>query len=294
MTTMSADGRVIVGVDGSSGSLAAAQFGVDLAARRQVPVLVLNAYQPPRPDLPVTPRIAEAYRMGGLDVVHRVLAHVRVPARLAVQTDAVPGPLAEVLLNRSAAAGLVAIGTHHLVLDERGLPGGTGSAIGKSIGCPLAVVPTRLPIVETARAPVVVALDGETAATAVLRFAFDEAAARGVRLLVLHADTDRIPGSERRGATLDLEEIVAGWKADYPDLVVTVLVLPGETDVVLTEASDHAQLLVVGGPHRRRFGGWTRSVAHAVLNRSRCPLVMVPQPRAAQPSGRLSAAAVAG
>lgn len=293
MTTTSADGRVIVGVDGSSGSLAAAQFSVDMAARRGVPVMVLNAYEVPGPHLPVSPRLAEAYRMGGLDVVHRVLTHVRVPARLAVETDAAPGLPAEVLLNRSGGAGLVAIGTHHLELSAHEMPGGVGSALGKAIACPLAVVPTRLPTADLTLRPVVVALDGETAATAVLRFAFEEAADRGARLMVVHADPDRTHRPDRRAAALDLEEIIAGWKADFPDVIVRVLVLPGAIDAVLTGASDHAQLLVVGGPHRHRFGRWTRSVAHAVLNRSRCPLVMVPRRRATSPYDQRAAGATA-
>lgn len=288
MRTPAERSRVLVGVDGSPASLAAAQFGVDTAARRRAPVTVLNAYQLPGGDRPVPPSVAQDCRLGAQDLVNRVLSQVRVPARMQVKAAVLPGPPVEVLLDRSVDAGLVVIGTHHFDLREHGLlPGGVGSTIGRAVCCPLAVTPTAPPNIDITRRPVVVALDGETAAKAVLGFAFEEAADRGARLLVVHAEQDRARRPDREITAVAIEEIIAGWTADHPDVPVDVLVLPGDPEVVLKEASGRAQLLVVGGPRRHLIGGWPRSVARAILNRSQCPFVMVPQSRATKPTRRL-------
>ena len=73
-----------------------------------------------------------------------------------------------------------------------------------------------------------------------------------------------------------LAEILAGWKADRPDVTVHTVILPGEPVEVIVDASTKAGLMVVGRPHQPRLGSWTRSVARAVLRAAHCPLAIVP------------------
>ena len=83
---------------------------------------------------------------------------------------------------------------------------------------------------------------------------------------------------------LNLAEILAGWKADYPDIEVDTQMLAGAPRDTVASASADAQLLVVGGPYRgREWTRWIRSVARAVIDRATCPVAVIPQlhPRSA-------------
>jgi nucleotide-binding universal stress UspA family protein len=90
--------------------------------------------------------------------------------------------------------------------------------------------------------------------------------------------------SGEQDTRLNLAEILAGWKADYPDIDVDTLLLAGPPRDTVPSVSADAQLLVVGGPYRgREWTRWIRSVARAVLDRATCPVAVIPQqhPRSA-------------
>ena len=58
-----------------------------------------------------------------------------------------------------------------------------------------------------------------------------------------------------------MAEILASWKADYPDVAVESLLLAGPPRDTVVLASADAQLLVVGVPYRgREWTRWIRSV----------------------------------
>jgi nucleotide-binding universal stress UspA family protein len=129
----------------------------------------------------------------------------------------------------------------------------------------------------TSRRPAVVAVDGTTAAASALRVGFDEAAIWRLPLTVLHARPDDDTATDAEERRVNIEEILAGWKADQPDVAVHSEVVPGDPADLIAEYSENAALVVVGRPHRRRLGSWARSVANAVLGHCECPLVVVPE-----------------
>jgi nucleotide-binding universal stress UspA family protein len=76
----------------------------------------------------------------------------------------------------------------------------------------------------------------------------------------------------------NLAEILAGWRADNPDINVETFLLAGPPCDTMASVSADAQLLVVGVPYRgRESTRWIRSVARAVLDRATCPVAVVPQ-----------------
>jgi nucleotide-binding universal stress UspA family protein len=122
---------------------------------------------------------------------------------------------------------------------------------------------------------VVVALDGETAATSTLDFAFAEAELRRCSVVALHAFSVREALSDQ-GRRTSLAEVLGGHEQSHPDVPVRTLFIPAEPEDAIIDSSLSAALVVVGRPHRRRLGSWSRSVAKAVLDRTHCPLVVVP------------------
>jgi nucleotide-binding universal stress UspA family protein len=129
-----------------------------------------------------------------------------------------------------------------------------------------------------------VAVDGLHPSSSTLGFAFTEASLRQVPVLVVHSAPLAELSSSEQDTRLNLAEILAGWKADNPDIDVDTLLLAGAPRDTVDTVSADVQLLVVGSPYRgREWARWIRSVARAVLDRATCPVAVIPQqhPRSA-------------
>jgi len=130
------------------------------------------------------------------------------------------------------------------------------------------------------RRPIAVAIDGLHPSSSTLGFAFTEASLRQVPVVVVHSAPLSELAMGEQNTRLNLAEILAGWKADYPDIEVETFLLAGPPRDTVALTSADAQLLVVGVPYRgREFTRWIRSVARAVLDRATCPVAVIPQER---------------
>lgn len=137
-------------------------------------------------------------------------------------------------------------------------------------------------------APVIVGFDGSAAAEAAVRYAAGQAARRGTELRIVHAfnwfvlpvavypppaDFDRGP----RDALLDLLDGTANdVRATQPQLTVSTRLVDGSPSAVLIDASQEAQLLVVG---HRGTGGFAEllagSTATQLAGHANCPVTVV-------------------
>jgi nucleotide-binding universal stress UspA family protein len=120
---------------------------------------------------------------------------------------------------------------------------------------------------------IVVGLDGSPAAWRAMNWAADESARTGRSVLLVHAAVDnRVSGAE----------LLAEGRARLTDgaLDVDTRIMLRETDPVslLLGASEGADLVVLGRTPRRMNGSRLGSVAHKVLTRAACPVVIVDQP----------------
>jgi nucleotide-binding universal stress UspA family protein len=274
VTAISARGMVAVGVDGSPEAVGAARWAVDAAQLRHLDVLVVCAYQ-----IPTTPGLTAesivASRNAADTVVSDVVSQLNVPPSMKV------GALVELaspvmLLGRvSETAALLVIGGHHFNLADQLLTGPVASPVAAQADCPVVVVPGTWRWTAADMRPVVVALDGQTPAKVALDFAFAEAELRRCGVIALHAFALREASSDQRQRAA-IAEVLAGHEQDHPDIAVRAQFIPGEPEDAIIDESFLAAMIVVGRPHHHRFGSWTRSVAKAVLDHTRCPLVVVP------------------
>lgn len=130
-----APGAVVVGVDGSDGSRAALEYGLDEAARRGVPLRALMAYAGPDvwttadgvlPDARV---LHDAAAQEVRAIVDEIVAARRArsaPEPPAVEAEIAMGPASTVLIHHSQGAAV-------LVVGHRGR-GGLASRIIGSVG----------------------------------------------------------------------------------------------------------------------------------------------------------------
>ena len=136
---------------------------------------------------------------------------------------------------------------------------------------------------------IVVGIDDSRGARAALGWALDEAQRHGAHVDVLHAfevevawidaaDTPRWSKLQREAAEAALSTVVEGAAAPAT-VEVNANVVEGNPVTVLTEASEHADLLVVGSRGRGGLRGLLLgSVSQRCVERAHCPVVVVPAP----------------
>lgn len=272
-------GVIAVGVDGSPESLAAARFAVEEAVARGLQVQLLHAYQVPRMGrTTIDAEMAERCRERGEHLLQQVKAQLEVPRRLHLETILREITPAVLIGDAAAMADMVVLGRHHRDSGTRLTLGDLASQLMDTAPCPVVTVPAGQPEQGSTTRPVVVALDGDPPAGAVLDFAIEAAVLRQTHLVALRAaalDTWPVDVEAGRATVSDL---VRRRSDALPATRVLILVMPGDPDEVIVEASRHAGVLILGSPPDGRLGAWASSVAHAVLSSANCPLVIVPRP----------------
>jgi nucleotide-binding universal stress UspA family protein len=275
---------IIVGVDDSAEAEAAAHWAVREAELRRDDVLLVHAYE-----VPILPSRGKAAaiargRQEREALLSRVAGSLTVPPTMHLaQLIEIDSP--ESLLPRlSERAELTVLGHDHAALSGHMPFGHTTSTVASMSRHPVVAVPRGWSVQADDRRPVAVAVDGQHSSSSTLSYAFTAAGLGQVPVLVVHSAPLAELSSGEQDTRLNLAEILAGWKADYPDIDVDTLLLAGPPRDTVPSVSADAQLLVVGGPYRgREWTRWIRSVARAVLDRATCPVAVIPQqhPRSA-------------
>ena len=269
---------IIVGVDDSAEAAAAARWAVREAELRKEDLLLVHAYE--APNMPPRGRAAAIARgrQEGLALLDKVASTLTMPPTMHLdRLVEIESP--ESLLPRlSGKADLTVLGQDHPALSGHMPLGHTASTVASMARRPVVAVPRSWTARADERRLIAVAIDGQHPSSSTLGFAFSEASLRQVPVLVVHsAPLDEL-GSGEQDTRLNLAEILAGWKADYPNIEIDTLLLAGSPRDTVASASADAQLLVVGGPYRgREWTRWIRSVARAVLDRATCPVAVIPQ-----------------
>ena len=275
---------IIVAVDDSAEAAAAAKWAVREAELRGDYVLLVHAYEVPL--LPSSGKAAAVAqgRQARQALLNKVAGTLAVPPRMRLdQLIEIDSP--ESLLPRlSESAELTVLGQDHRAMSGRMPLGHTARTVASASRHPVVAVPRGWTTPAGDRRPIAVAIDGLHSSSSTLGFAFTEATLRQAPVLVVHSAPLSELAMGEQDARLNLAEILAGWKADYPDIDVEAFLLAGPARDTVASVSADAQLLVVGVPYRgREFTRWIRSVARAVLDRATCPIAVIPQqhPRSA-------------
>ncbi|MFJ8855384.1 universal stress protein [Streptomyces sp. NPDC102437] len=299
---------VVVGVDGSEGSLRALDWAAAEAARTRLPLRLVHAslwehyegLRPPAdPQVPGEQLLAEHLVASARDRVRDLSPEVSVVA------DVQPEDPVATLVRESHEASLVVLGSRGRGRIAGMLLGSVGLALAGRSHCPVVVIPARQPGTPATPGSVVVGISDATGPSAAAVFALAQAASRHGELTAVRAwrrpahallSHPPLPGSSssayRHQAEEHLEDVLkaletleARKKQDSQEahadgsgaVVIHRSVAQGPAHQVLIEAAETAELLVVGA---RRAGGWhglqLGPVNHAVLHYSPCPVAIVP------------------
>jgi nucleotide-binding universal stress UspA family protein len=286
--------QIVVGVDGSASALQAARWAGDEAARRHLPVRVVHAVSPPALSYGAGVRPPDGFSEVLQTQGRRWLADADAAIRAGhpgteVHAELMPGSPVAGLLEASADARLV-------VLGSRGLGGFSGMLTGSTVVA--MVARGRCPVVVVRgggreNGPVVVGVDGSPANEPAIAVAFDEASSRGTDLVAVHSwlslsagtahtfgrqlldDFDSVEANEREL----LAERLAGWQEKYPDVAVRRVVARDHPVRCLLDHSADARLLVIASRGHGGFSGMlTGSTSQALIHHATCPLLVVQSP----------------
>ena len=283
---------VLVGVDGSAGSLAAVEFGAWEAKRRRVALQLVTGYIGETPYLTYGMATVGSLTHSLRDEARATVTEVEFQTRskhpgLSVRATVVAGGGASGLVELSRDASLVVVGS-------RG-HGGFGDLLIGSVAAQVAmhahapVVVVRPPVADRSHAadaarvgaaagPVVVGLDGSAGSELALRFAVDEAVARDRPLVVAHVWWAHAnDGNAEAGADRLIADAIDPWVAKHPDLQIERRPIHDRNPTwSLIETSREAALLVVGTRGRGGFASLLLgSVSRALAAHARCPIAVV-------------------
>lgn len=288
--------RIVVGVDGSAGADDALRWASAEADLHQADLTAVLAWEHLHHDHAVVADHVDpsSGAAGATEALREHLAATLGAARAAtVRTSVHPGLAVRALLDATDGADL-------LVVGARGLGGFRGLLLG-SVGqhclhhatIPIAIIRPGA-LAPNRQGRIVVGVDGSAPARLALRWAIQEARARGARLDVV--TTWRLPYGGavpaapsafaqqpwKDEAARALDRAVSEEDVDGVE-VVPVLLHHTAGGGLVDHAAD-ADLLVVGshgrGPFARAALG---SVATQVTQHATCPVVVVPADRSAAP-----------
>lgn len=287
---------IVCAVDGSDASKTAAKWAANTAVKRGIPLRLVSSYSMPQflyAEGMVPPQ--ELYE----DLEAETLEKIEEAKKVAV--DFVPdvdvshqieeGSPIDMLLDLSEQCTMI-------VMGSRGLGGLSGmvmdsvsAAVVSHASCPVVVVREDNHVTEeTKYGPVVVGVDGSGVSQKAIENAFKEADARGAELIAVHTWMDMqvqaslagLSAAQQQWQVVEEEQNallghrLAGWQERFPDVKVTKVVTRDRPVRALADASEGAQLLVVGSHGRGGFKGMLLgSTSRALLQAAPCPMMVV-------------------
>lgn len=287
---------IVCAVDGSDASKTAAKWAANTAVKRGIPLRLVSSYSMPQflyAEGMVPPQ--ELYE----DLEAETLEKIEEAKKVAV--DFVPdvdvshqieeGSPIDMLLDLSEQCTMIVMGSRGLGGLSGMVMGSVSAAVVSHASCPVVVVREDNHVTEeTKYGPVVVGVDGSGVSQKAIETAFKEADARGAELIAVHTWMDMqvqaslagLSAAQQQWQVVEEEQNallghrLAGWQERFPDVKVTKVVTRDRPVRALADASEGAQLLVVGSHGRGGFKGMLLgSTSRALLQAAPCPMMVV-------------------
>lgn len=282
---------IIAGVDGSPESDAAVRWAAHDAAIRGLPLTLVHVASPAdatwsqAPTLEESPEEQQAEGRSLLDHASRIARGALADTQQIQINGELLSSSATVttLVEQSTDAELIAVGSRGRGALSRGILGSVSSGLIRHAHCPVALIRDGAQQMSSpTEGPVLVGVDGATSDLAA-EIAFEEASLRHADLMALHAwndvDMNAIPGQDWSATTAKeggvLADALAGWQQRYPGVPVHSRLVCDRAAHALVDASESAQLVVVGTHGSGALAGvLLGSVSNAVVQAVHTPVIV--------------------
>ncbi|MGW8555817.1 universal stress protein [Streptomyces tubercidicus] len=283
---------ITAGVDGTAESLSAIRWAAEEARLRHARLRLLHAWVLLAPEPTPRPEAGEDQNYWPHRMMNdaATMVHARFPD-LPVDEFLVAKEPPVALQEAAEESDLLVLGSRDLGPVSRYALGELGLRLVAHTASPLVLVRARQePRAHEGAGEVMVALSLHEPCEALLAFAFDSAARRGVTLRAVHGRHLPSYAYNRGGgvepvaaeeAEQDARQELAGalrpWRDKYPDVRVDERVVMESPAPALLHSAADAGLLVVGRRHRHRLPGpRIGHVVQAVVHHAPCPVAVVP------------------
>jgi len=271
---------IVVGTDGSGGSVAALSWAVHQAQLTGTPVHLISAWTvPPVATFSLPPSTLDEFRQVAEASVERTMSAVPTLG-VEVTGEVIEGPAADVLCQAVGPDDLLVVGTRGAGGFERLLLGSVTRAVLHHTHAPTVVVRAGMPFAQEGHDhTVVVGVDAATSSRRALVAAVEAARQRGAACIAVHAcqlgiAAGSLVAAHAAAAMTEAAEQQLASRIDDVETEVKVegRAVMGPPAATLLELSTGADLLVVG----RRTHGWLGSVAVACAEHAACPVLVMP------------------
>jgi nucleotide-binding universal stress UspA family protein len=264
---------IVVGIDGSQAAIQAAEWAVDEAVSREVPlrlVEVITQQAEPAPLASVgNVRMEVEYAQAALRIA---AAAVAADGKLVkVETAILQGDPAAVLLAESCDAAMVCVGSTGIGRFARALLGSTAAELAEAAHCPVAIIRTRQHRAKPDIDLIVVAVNDSPGNDDVVERAIKEAQLRRAAVLALgvwQQDLGEMPHDE-------VERRVRVWEQRYPSVQFHALATRTGIADFLDVSSSRIQLAVIGSADTDQVASLVGPQSHPILGHAECSVLVV-------------------
>ncbi|WP_406357903.1 universal stress protein [Streptomyces sp. NBC_00658] len=294
---------VIVGLDGSPESRAAAEWAAREAKLRGLPLKLVHVWEPVPEPMAQAPLLGAETQQHWSERIPRESAEglrLRHPG-VDITAEQLSGRPADVLTSQAKDAALLVLGSRGMSGIGGFLVGSVGQGVLAHAERPVVLVrageqaadehladPAGIASAAGPYRPVVLGLATDDPDPSLVEFAFDAADRRATSLRVVHgwnpppyyayglaADIELHDQLSRQEATT-LSDVLRPWRQKFPSVEVVEEPRYGTAANHLVDASREASLVVVGRRIRRNpLGSHIGPVTHAVLHHSTAPVAVV-------------------
>ncbi|BBZ12749.1 universal stress protein [Mycobacterium branderi] len=260
---------VIVGVDGSQASIHAAEWAVDEARVRGIPLrllAVMKATHSSNDDYYRDLKHAET----SVGAAQAAVEAMGLPVK--VETEIRRGQPAAVLVSESHDADMLCVGSVGIGRYSRALLGSTATSVAEQAHCPVAVIRSRPDQPRKDIDWIVVAVDEASNEDLVVDQAMSEAQLRKLPVLAIGVTQRGIAGT----APDELDERLTPWRRWYPDVHVYPVATGTDVARFLHDNDDNwAPLAVISSDDADRLAQIIGSKQHPVFRHTEASVLIV-------------------
>ncbi len=264
---------IVVGIDGSQGAIRAAEWAIDEAVSRDVPLRLVA----------VIPKQAEPAPLESVGNVRMELEYAETALRVAsaavtanahpvkVETAVLRGDNASALITESLDAEMICVGSVGIGHVARAILGSTAADLAEGAHCPVAIIRSGQHRPKPDSPLIVVAVNDSPGNDDVVECAVKEAQLRNAPVLAL--GVWRQDRGEMRHDELDRR--VRAWQQRYPDVQFHAIATRTGIADYLDVSDSRIQLAVIGGVDTDQVTNLVGPHSHPILGHAECSVLVV-------------------